>query len=109
MREYHFYVYIMASRSRTLYVGFTSELMIRVWQHKNDVFDGFSKKYQCHRLVYFEEYQMAPSGIAREKQIKRWSRVKKLTLIERENPAWTYLSEEWGKPVEPFEVLNPGM
>ena len=109
MRDYHFYVYIMASRSRTLYIGFTSELMVRVQQHKNDVFDGFSKKYQCHRLVYFEKYQMAHSGIAREKQLKRWSRAKKLTLIERENPAWADLSEEWGKPVEPFEALNPGM
>ncbi len=74
MREYHFYVYIMASRSLTLYIGFTSNLQVRVQQHKDDVFDGFSKQYQCHRLVYFERYQTAQVAIAREKQLKRWSR-----------------------------------
>jgi putative endonuclease len=91
MAEYHFYVYIMASRSLTLYIGFTSDLEKRVWDHKNDVYDGFSKTYQCHRLVYFENFQTAVVGIAREKQLKRWSRAKKIALIKTMNPAWAHL------------------
>jgi predicted GIY-YIG superfamily endonuclease len=57
MREYHFFVYIMASKSRTLYIGFTSRLGIRVSQHKNGTFEGFSKDYQCHRLAYYEHFK----------------------------------------------------
>ncbi len=81
MREYHFYVYIMVSRSLTLYIGFTSRLEFRVDQHKNGKFEGYSKTYRCHRLVYFERFQTAVVGIAREKQLKRWSRAKKIALI----------------------------
>jgi len=106
MFEYHFYVYIMASRSRTLYIGFTSKLQVRVEQHKQGVFEGFTDHYDCHRLVYFEHFQTAAVGIAREKQLKRWSRVKKIALIDRANPTWEDLSEEWGKPVKPFEEPN---
>ncbi len=100
MREKTFYVYIMASRSRTLYIGFTSAIEGRVWKHKNDVYDGFSRQYQCHRLVHMERYATPEVAIAREKQLKRWSRGKKITLILRENPAWADLSENWGKPLE---------
>ena len=100
MREYHFYVYIMASRSLTLYIGFTSNLEVRITQHKNDEMDGFSKTYQCHRLVYFEHFQNATTAIAREKQLKRWSRAKKVTLIKTTNPVWADLSEHWGQPIE---------
>jgi len=99
MREYHFYIYIMASRSLTLYIGFTSNLEARVRQHKSDEVEGFSKTYQCHRLVYFEHFQNATTAIAREKQLKRWSRAKKITLIKTLNPAWTDLSETWGNPI----------
>jgi putative endonuclease len=102
MKEYEFYVYIMANRSRTLYIGFTSQLMIRVQQHKNGGFEGFSKTYHSTRLVYFERFVIAENGIAREKQLKRWSREKKLALILRENPAWADLSEPWGKPIAPI-------
>jgi len=102
MNEHRYYVYIMASRSRTLYIGFTSTLEIRVHQHKEDVYDGFSKQYQCHRLVYFECHDDVQRAIGREKQLKRWSRIKKLALIERDNPAWHDLSENWGKPIEPW-------
>jgi putative endonuclease len=102
MREYVFYVYVIASRSRTLYIGFTSNLEARVWQHKHEVFEGFSSEFACHRLVYFERYVTATVAIAREKQLKRWSREKKIGLIERENPTWEDLSAEWGEPVEPF-------
>ena len=99
MREKAFWVYIMASRSRTLYVGVTSAIERRVWQHKNGVFDGFSDRYQCHRVVYLERYATAAVAIGREKQLKRWSRIKKLALVVKENPAWADLSEEWGKPL----------
>ncbi len=106
MREYHFYVYIVASKSRTIYIGFTSKLGLRLMQHREGTFEGFSKDYLCHRLVYFERYRWAEVAIAREKQLKRWSRAKKIFLIERDNPTWEDLSEEWGKPVEPF--VEPG-
>ena len=103
MRDHIYYVYIMASRSLTLYIGFTSTLEVRVKQHQNGTFEGFSKDYQCHRLVYIERFSDVHQAIAREKQLKRWSRSKKLTLIKRDNPAWYDLSEEWGKPTKPFQ------
>jgi len=103
MREYTFYVYIVASKSRTLYIGVTSNLEGRVWQHKNDVYAGFSQQYRCHRLVYCERYVTAAVAIAREKQLKRWSRIKKIALIEQENPTWEDLSAEWGTPIDPFD------
>lgn len=101
MREHHYFVYIMASRSLTLYIGITSALEIRLQQHKNDSLDGFTKRYQCHRLVHVEHFQDIQRAIAREKQLKHWSRVKKITLIKRENPAWHDLSENWGKHIRP--------
>ncbi len=88
-------IYILASRSRTLYVGVTSKLHKRVWQHKNKVFDGFTAKYNIDRLVYFENYDDMCVAINREKQLKRWSRKKKLFLIEKLNPTWIDLAEEW--------------
>lgn len=102
MGESHFYIYIVASRSLTLYVGFTSNLEGRIAQHKRGTYEGFSKAYKCHRLVYFERFQTAVVAIAREKQLKRWSRGKKIALIRLMNPAWADLSEDWGKPVELF-------
>jgi len=71
-REYEFYVYIMASGSGTLYVGFTNCIEWRVYEHKNDLVEGFTKKYQCHKLIYYEEHQYVLNAIDREKQIKRW-------------------------------------
>ena len=84
-----YYVYILASkRNGTLYVGITDNLIKRVWEHKNDLADGFTKKYQVHRLVYFEETSDVLSAIAREKKLKRWKRQWKLELIEAKNPNW---------------------
>ena len=103
MREHMYYTYIVASRSRNFYVGMTSDIEGRVWQHKNEVYEGFSQRYRCHRLVYFERYVTAAIAIAREKQLKRWSRTKKVALIEQENSAWEDLSEQWGTPIEPFD------
>ncbi len=93
----------MASRSRTLYVGVTSNLEARVFQHRNGGFDGFTSTYQCHRLVWFEKFGDMPAAIAREKQIKRWARVKKIALIEESNRTWEDLSAEWGKPYEFYQ------
>ena len=83
----------MASkRNGTLYTGVTSNLLRRVWEHKNNLFDGFTKRYSVHRLVYFEEHQNMISAITREKQIKKWNRSWKTGLIEKDNPEWLDLN-----------------
>ena len=97
-----YYTYIVASRSHNFYVGVTSGIEVRVLQHKNGHFDGYSKKYNCNRLVWFERHPSILDAISREKQLKGWSRAKKITLIERDNPAWVDLSEEWGKPMKMY-------
>jgi putative endonuclease len=82
-------VYLMASqRNGTLYAGVTSNLIQRVWQHKNHVVDGFTKKYKVELLVWFEQHENMESAIAREKAIKKWNREWKLNLIEKTNPDW---------------------
>ena len=84
-----FFVYIMAStHNGTLYTGVTSDLVQRVWQHKQDAVEGFTHKYGVRTLVYFESHDTAESAITREKQIKKWNRAWKLRLIERGNPEW---------------------
>ena len=89
MRERIPCVYILASRRNgTLYVGVTSDLPSRVWQHKNDQADGFSKRYCVHTLVWYEVYGTMESAILREKAIKEWKRKWKLDLIESMNPSW---------------------
>jgi putative endonuclease len=93
-------MYIMASRSGTLYTGVTNSLDKRTAQHREGLNPGFTKKYRIHRLVYFEEFQDVRSAISREKQIKGWLRSKKIALIESLNPTWEDLSADWGKPIE---------
>lgn len=93
MREYH--VYIMSNRSRTLYTGVTSNLGQRVRQHKEKLVSGFTSKYKIDRLVYVEATGDVNAAIGREKQIKGWSRAKKVALIESANPEWEDLSEAW--------------
>ncbi len=93
MRTY--YVYIMASRSRTLYVGVTSNLEQRVYQHKNKLVHGFTSRYNIDKLVYYAETNDVREAIAREKAIKGWLRKKKKALIEEENPHWEDLSAAW--------------
>ena len=90
-----YYVYIMTNRSGTLYTGMSSDLKQRVYIHKEKMLEGFTKKYRIDRLLYYEETNDVESAIAREKQIKSWSRQKKLDLIEKENPTWEDLSEDW--------------
>ena len=100
MREHHYYVYMMISSSRrALYTGVTNNLERRVFQHKNDEFEGFSHDYQAHRLVWFERYSNIQTAIAREKQLKGWRREKKNRLVRMMNPEWRDLSAEWGKPI----------
>ena len=88
-------VYILANRRNgTLYVGVTSNLPARVWQHRNDLIDGFSSEYGTHLLVYFEMHSTMLAAITREKQIKEWKRLWKLRLIESINPDWRDLFDE---------------
>jgi putative endonuclease len=102
-RYYKFWVYILTSRTGTLYVGVTGFFDKRIHQHKYDTIEGFTKKYQVHRLVYYESFQEAVVAINREKQIKRWRREKKIWLIEKLNPRWQDLAESWGR-----EMRFPG-
>ena len=88
-------VYILASRRNgTLYIGVTSNLVQRTWQHKNNVIAGFTEKYRVHLLVYFELHNEMSEAIRREKQLKKWNRKWKLRLIEEGNPDWRDLYEE---------------
>lgn len=90
--EKQFHVYIMASkRYGTLYTGVTSDLLHRIYQHKEGQADGFTKKYNVKQLVYYESHENAESAIRREKQIKDWQRQWKLDLIEKSNPGWSDL------------------
>lgn len=93
MKE-HFYVYILSSvHNRVLYIGMTSELPKRVWEHKNKVIKGFTAKYNVDRLVYYEVHDNAEAAISRERAMKEWKRAWKVDLIEKENPEWRDLYE----------------
>jgi len=95
MMEKQYYVYILASRRNgTLYTGITSNLISRVWEHKAKAIDGFTRKYNIDKLVYFEQYQDPESAISREKRIKKYPRMRKLNLIEKGNPHWKDLYKE---------------
>ena len=95
MHEGYYYTYIIASRSLTLYVGMTGDLEKRVFEHKVKLREGFSSKFNCNRLVWFERFVDPSNAIAREKQLKRWRREKKIALITKDNPTWVDLSEGW--------------
>ena len=87
MQQY--YVYIMASKKHgTLYIGVTNDIIKRVYQHKNDLLEGFSKKYATHNLVYYEIHGDIINAIQREKRLKKWERQWKINLIEKDNPEW---------------------
>jgi len=92
---HQYFVYIMTNKSGTLYTGVTNNLERRVFEHKNSLIEGFSKKYNINRLVYYEETNDILAAITREKQIKGWRRDKKIALIESINPEWNDLSEDW--------------
>lgn len=96
------YVYIMASRSKRLYVGVTNNLIRRVREHKNEVNRGFSRKYQTKSLVYYEIISERPQAERRERQVKGWMRWKKIDLIETLNPRWRDLSALWADSLQRF-------
>jgi putative endonuclease len=101
-------VYIMASSYQVLYVGVTTELEIRVRQHKEGRFPGsFTSRYKVNKLVYFERYPLIVEAISREKQLKGWLRRKKIALIVASNPTWRDLSLEWGQPSSRRSQVRP--
>ena len=99
VRERRYYVYIMSSKSRVIYVGMTGFLMARVLRHRAGEGGEFTRRYRVHRLVYFESFQNVENAIARETEIKKWRREKKVELIRRENPTWEDLAAGWGEAV----------
>ncbi|MDJ0779565.1 MAG: GIY-YIG nuclease family protein [Gammaproteobacteria bacterium] len=93
--ERYYYTYILASkRNGTLYVGVTSNLVKRVWQHKHDLVEGFTSRYRVHSLVYFEQHRDIEAAIRREKRLKEWQRQWKIDLIESDNPDWKDLYDD---------------
>ena len=96
MKEHEYFVYIVCSRSGTLYIGMTNSIYKRALQHKRGEIEGFASKYHCDRLVWYESYDDVRKAIDREKQLKRWTRAKKIALIESKNPRWTDVAEKWG-------------
>jgi putative endonuclease len=102
------YTYIMGSSTGVLYIGITSDIYHRVHQHKIGAFEGFSKQYNCTRLLYYESHELILQSIAREKQLKGWRREKKLALIRALNPTFKDLAEHWGKTfITTHERMNP--
>ena len=108
-RDHHYYVYIVASRTRVLYCGMSNSVARRTEEHRLAGIPGFAANYQCHRLVWFEHYQYVHNALDREKQIKGWTRAKKIQLIERTNPSWSDLSESWRRETaDPSTALRSG-
>ncbi len=96
MMEKKYFVYLLASKRRgTIYAGITNNILERVYQHKKNLVPGFTARYGVHRLVYYEETGDVLSAIQREKQIKKWNREWKIRLIEKDNPNWDDLFENW--------------
>jgi len=94
-REYQFYVYILSSQSRNLYIGMTNDLIRRIAEHREMKPGAYTAQYNIQRLVYFERFQYVRNAIAREKELKDWTRDKKITLIEKVNPTWEDFAAEW--------------
>ncbi len=88
IRHHNYYVYIMASISKVLYIGVTNDLVRRVMQHRSGLFGGFTKRYNCKRLVYYEHFTDIRKAIRREKELKGWKRYKKIKLVEEINDEW---------------------
>ena len=95
MNHHTYYVYIMASkRNGTLYIGVTNDLIRRVYEHKNNLVEGFTNKFRVHKFVYWEQSENVDSALQREKQLKKWNRQWKLALIEEHNASWQDLYEQ---------------
>ena len=94
MKKSH--TYIITNKNNTvLYIGVTSNLLKRIYQHKSKLYKGFAARYNCDKIVYFEEFDNIDEAIYREKQLKKYKRIKKIELIEKENPNWNDLSDGW--------------
>jgi putative endonuclease len=89
--DYEFFVYILSNRSHVLYIGVTNDLRVRITQHRRQTSSSFTARYKITRLVYFERYQYINNAIAREKELKHWTRAQKIALIESTNPTWEEL------------------
>jgi putative endonuclease len=87
-REYHFWVYILSSRSRNLYIGITNNLKQRTTTHRKQLPGTYTARYSIHRLIHYEYFRYIQNAIAREKQLKHWTRAQKIALIEQSNPTW---------------------
>lgn len=94
-RDYGFFIYIAASRSRQLYIGMTNSLQRRMAEHREHLPDTYTGRYRIDRLVYYEQTQCVDNAINREKELKNWTRAKKTALIDSINPTWEDLSERW--------------
>lgn len=94
MYQRQYCVYILTNHSHTLYIGVTSNLIKRIWEHKNKIVKGFTEKYNIDQLVYYEQTENVMSALEREKQLKKWRREKKIKLIEKDNPLWLDLTSE---------------
>ena len=106
MRDRCYYTYILASRTHVLYIGVTGNIERRVEQHKAKHNSGFTAKYNCNRLVWFERHATPNAAISREKELKGWLRSRKLALIAGANPTWIDLSQNWGKPIPPPKLTS---
>jgi putative endonuclease len=95
MKDHQYFVYIVASATGTLYIGITNSIYRRTLQHKSGHIEGFASKYHCNRLVHYESFDDVHRAIGREKELKGWTRSKKIALIESRNPRWTDLAEHW--------------
>jgi putative endonuclease len=104
-----YYVYIMTNKSRTLYVGVTSDLERRVFEHKNKVIAGFTSNYNITQLAWFEQFNDVGQAIDGEKKIKGWRRSKKTALIETTNPEWKDLAQDWFRDGTPDGNVDPSV
>ena len=109
-KQRFYYVYILSSLTGTLYTGVTNNIYNRTLQHKGKESPGFTSKYDVNRLVYYETFTDVRAAIRREKEIKGWTRKKKVALIESENPKWQDLAEGWGEqiPAPSWQIRKPG-
>ena len=95
MKDHNYFIYIITNKNKTvLYIGVTNDLQRRVYEHENSLIPGFSKKYNCNFLLYYEHFQHIDDAINREKEIKKWRREKKTTLINEFNPEWRFLNKK---------------
>lgn len=95
MRDHNYFVYIVTNKNKTvLYIGVTNDLQRRIYEYENSLMPGFTQKYNCHYLVYYEHFQNIDDAISKEKELKKWRREKKLKLINEFNPEWKFLNNE---------------